>query len=192
MMTWGIGRLGRLLAVGTLLVGSAILTAAPGRSAEGTSRSQQITETVKQIQALQKRLEQLKKAQSTTTTLAASTNNLNPDWVKGLQWRCIGPAAMGGRITAISAYDKDPTTFWIGTAGGGLLKSVNNGVTFEYQFTHESSCSIGDVCVAPSNRNIVWVGTGEGNPRNSVSYGDGVYKSTDEKNGVARVAFARA
>ena len=101
------------------------------------------------------------------------------DWVKELNWRCIGPAAMGGRIVAFSVFEADPTTYWVATASGGLLKTTNNGVTFEHQFDRESTVSIGDVCVAPSDRNIVWVGTGENNPRNSVSYGDGVYKSTD-------------
>ena len=101
------------------------------------------------------------------------------DWVKALKWRSIGPAGMGGRITAISVYEADPTIYWVATASGGLLKTENNGVTFEHQFDHETTVSIGDVCVAPSNQNIVWVGTGENNPRNSVSYGDGVYKSTD-------------
>src|ERR1700682_3813500 len=56
---------------------------------------------------------------------------------------------------------------------------MNNGITFEHQFDKEATVSIGDVCVAPSDSNVVWVGTGENNPRNSVSYGDGVYKSTD-------------
>ena len=103
-----------------------------------------------------------------------------PDsWTKAFTWRCIGPANMGGRITAISVFEADPCTYWVATASGGLLKTTNNGVTFEHQFDHEATVSIGDVCVAPSNKNIVWVGTGENNPRNSVSYGDGVYKSTD-------------
>jgi len=103
-----------------------------------------------------------------------------PDtWSKAFTWRSIGPANMGGRITAIAAYEADPTTYWIATASGGLVKTTNNGVTFEHQFDHESTVSIGDVCVAPSDPNIVWVGTGENNPRNSVSFGDGVYKSTD-------------
>ena len=101
------------------------------------------------------------------------------DWTKAFTWRSIGPANMGGRITAISVYEADPTTYWVATASGGLLKTTNNGVTFEHQFDKEATVSIGDVCVAPSNKNIVWVGTGENNPRNSVSYGDGVYKSTD-------------
>jgi photosystem II stability/assembly factor-like uncharacterized protein len=102
-----------------------------------------------------------------------------PGRLKQLTWRCIGPANMGGRITALAVYEADPTTYWVATASGGLLKTTNNGVTFEHQFDHEATVSIGDVCVAPSDKNIVWVGTGESNPRNSVSYGDGVYKSTD-------------
>ena len=94
-------------------------------------------------------------------------------------WRPIGPANMGGRMTAIAVVDADPTCYYAATASGGLLKTVNNGSTFEHQFDREATVSIGAVAVAPSNRNIVWVGTGEANPRNSVSYGDGVYKSTD-------------
>src|SRR5207244_5682630 len=101
------------------------------------------------------------------------------EWIKALAWRSIGPANVGGRITAISVFEADPTTYWVATASGGLLKTTNNGVTFEHQFDREATVSIGDVAVAQSNRDIVWVGTGENNPRNSVSYGDGVYKSTD-------------
>ena len=99
--------------------------------------------------------------------------------VKSFTWRCVGPANMAGRITAIAVDGADPSCYWVATAGGGLVKTTNNGTTFEHQFDKEATVSIGDVCVAPSNRNIVWVGTGEANPRNSVSYGDGVYKSTD-------------
>src|SRR5215472_7781783 len=109
----------------------------------------------------------------------AADGLLSPEWLKPLTWRCIGPANMGGRITAVSICEDDPTTFWIATASGGLLKTSNNGITFEHQFDREATVSIGDVCVAPSNKDIVWVGAGENNPRNSVSYGDGVYKSTD-------------
>jgi photosystem II stability/assembly factor-like uncharacterized protein len=105
--------------------------------------------------------------------------SLTDNITKSFNWRCVGPAAMSGRVTAISVFEADPTCYWVATASGGLLKTVNNGVTFEHQFDKEATVSIGDVCVAPSNREIVWVGTGENNPRNSVSYGDGVYKSTD-------------
>src|SRR5262245_7529831 len=102
-----------------------------------------------------------------------------PEWIKKMTWRSIGPANMGGRITSLAVCESDPMTYWVATAGGGLLKTINNGITFEHQFDCESTVSIGDVCVAPSDKKIVWVGTGEANPRNSVSYGDGVYKSVD-------------
>lgn len=97
----------------------------------------------------------------------------------GVNWRSIGPANMGGRITSITVYENDPSTWWVSTASGGLLKTVNNGVDFEHQFDDQATVSIGEVEVSQSDPNIVWVGTGENNPRNSVSWGDGVYKSTD-------------
>src|SRR3954451_3786997 len=80
-----------------------------------------------------------------------------PDsWVKSFSWRNIGPANMGGRITAIAVYEADPSTYWIATASGGLVKTTNNGVTFEHQFDREGTVSIGDVCVAPSNKDVIW------------------------------------
>ena len=94
-------------------------------------------------------------------------------------WRSIGPANMGGRITAIAVSEQDNSTWWAATASGGLLKTTNDGNTFEHQFDKEATVSIGDVQVSASNPDIVWVGTGESNPRNSVSWGDGVYKSED-------------
>jgi len=108
-----------------------------------------------------------------------SDGTIPPEVIKGMAWRSIGPANMGGRVTALAIVESDPTTFYIATATGGLLKTVNNGITFEHLFDREATVSIGDVAVAASDPAVVWVGTGENNPRNSVSYGDGVYKSTD-------------
>lgn len=145
----------------------------------------QIEEMRKQIDALNKKLDELSKAsapkKAAEPSKAAGPEALTPgpEWLGSLAWRSIGPANMGGRITALAVCESDPSTFWVATAGGGLLKTVNNGVSFEHQFDREATVSIGDVAVAPSDRNIVWVGTGESNPRNSVSYGDGVYRSTD-------------
>ncbi|MCA9319990.1 MAG: PDZ domain-containing protein, partial [Planctomycetes bacterium] len=100
-------------------------------------------------------------------------------WADALSWRPIGPANMGGRITALAVYEADPKIWWAATASGGLLKTTDDGISFEHQFEHEAVASIGDVAVAQSDPNVVWVGTGENNPRNSVSWGNGVYKSTD-------------
>jgi photosystem II stability/assembly factor-like uncharacterized protein len=150
--------------------------------AQQPPKEKEIAELEKQISELNKKLSDLKTQPAEvakTVAFKEDPNGLPESWAKALQWRSIGPANMAGRITAISVFEADPSTYWIATASGGLLKTVNNGVTFEHQFDKEATISIGDVCVAPSDRNIVWVGTGEANPRNSVSYGDGVYKSTD-------------
>jgi photosystem II stability/assembly factor-like uncharacterized protein len=144
---------------------------------EPAAKDRQIAEIQKQMEELTKKLEALKKEPPKEPE---KPPGLIPDgWLKELSWREIGPAAMGGRIVAISVYAADPCTYWVATASGGLLKTENNGITFTHQFDKEAVVSIGDVCVAPSDKNIIWVGTGESNPRNSVSYGDGIYKSTD-------------
>ena len=100
-------------------------------------------------------------------------------WLQDLGWRSIGPANMGGRITDLAVFPGDSCLWYVATASGGLLKTTNNGVDFEYLFQHEAVSSIGDVAVSASDPDIVWVGTGEENPRNSVSWGNGVYKSID-------------
>ncbi len=96
-----------------------------------------------------------------------------------IEWRHIGPANMGGRVSAILGIPGDPNTFWVGGADGGVWKTTNGGVTFEGQWQNEESYSVGALALAPSDHNVVWLGSGEGDPRNSVSYGNGVYRSTD-------------
>jgi photosystem II stability/assembly factor-like uncharacterized protein len=155
----------------------ALLAISGPTQAEEMSREQQIAELERQIQELTKKLTELRRPPAPPSPPSGPT--IPADWIKTLSWRSIGPATMGGRIVAMAVVESDPTTYWVATASGGLLKTSNNGITFEHQFDREATVSIGDVCVAPSNHDIVWVGTGEHNPRNSVSYGDGVYKSTD-------------
>ncbi|MFT5432907.1 MAG: photosystem II stability/assembly factor-like uncharacterized protein, partial [Myxococcota bacterium] len=96
-----------------------------------------------------------------------------------LEWRHIGPVNMGGRVTAVAGIPGDAKTYWIGGADGGLWKTTNGGTTFEEQWDDARTYSVGALAVAPSDRNVIWLGSGEGDPRNSVSYGDGVYRSTD-------------
>jgi photosystem II stability/assembly factor-like uncharacterized protein len=96
-----------------------------------------------------------------------------------LQFREIGPATPGGRIDDFAVLENNPAVFYVATATGGLLKTTNNGTTFESVFDNEATSSIGDVAIAPNDPNLVWVGTGENNNRQSSSWGDGVYKSTD-------------
>jgi photosystem II stability/assembly factor-like uncharacterized protein len=96
-----------------------------------------------------------------------------------LHFRPIGPASMSGRITDLAVYESNPAIFYVGTAHGGLWKTINAGTTFEAQFQDEGLISIGDVTVSQNNPDLVWVGTGESNNRQSTSWGDGVYKSID-------------
>ncbi|MCH7904087.1 MAG: hypothetical protein IH944_05910 [Armatimonadetes bacterium] len=105
--------------------------------------------------------------------------SIAPELLTALKWRSIGPSVMVGRITDIEGVPSDPSTFYVATATGGLWKTTNAGTTFEALFQNEGSISLGDVAVSKSDPNIVWVGTGEHHARNSVSWGDGVYKSTD-------------
>jgi photosystem II stability/assembly factor-like uncharacterized protein len=99
--------------------------------------------------------------------------------LKGLKPRSIGPAIMGGRVSDIAFDPKNPYAFYYGLATGGLIKTSDNGASFEAIFARQAVASIGAVAVAPSDANVVWVGTGEADDRNSASWGDGVYRSTD-------------
>lgn len=93
--------------------------------------------------------------------------------------RSIGPAVMGGRVSALALDPRQPGTLFVGLGTGGIMKTTDQGVTWAAIFEHEGVASIGDIAIAPSDSSIVWVATGEGNDRNSVSWGNGVYRSTD-------------
>jgi photosystem II stability/assembly factor-like uncharacterized protein len=99
--------------------------------------------------------------------------------LKNLELRNIGPATMGGRIDDYAVDETNPDTIYVGTAAGGVFKTVNGGTTWSPIFDHEVSATIGCITIAPSSHDTVWVGTGEANNRQSASYGYGVYKSLD-------------
>ena len=90
---------------------------------------------------------------------------------KAFRWRNIGPANMSGRISDIEALDNDFTTVLIGSASGGVWKSINAGITWTPIFDTYGAASIGDVAFFQKNPEIIWVGTGEKNPRNSIAWG---------------------
>ncbi len=96
---------------------------------------------------------------------------------KVLKPRSIGPAGMSGRITAIDVINKKPEVIYVGTASGGIWLSRGGGVKWEPIFDNEKVSSIGDLTINQNNPSEIWVGTGEGNPRNSQSSGAGIYKS---------------
>ena len=103
-----------------------------------------------------------------------------PEPFGGLTFRNIGPATMGGRVDDLAVLESNPAVFYVGTASGGLWKTTNSGTTWEVLFDDlDDVVSIGDVAIAPNDANLVWVGTGENNNRQSGSWGNGVYRSID-------------
>ena len=102
-----------------------------------------------------------------------------PTLAAGLQWRAIGPAVTGGRITDLEVPPGSQSVVYVGTASGGVWKSENHGTTWAPIFDDAANLSVGDMAIAPSDPLEVWVGTGEANNRNSSPWGAGVYHSTD-------------
>ncbi len=99
--------------------------------------------------------------------------------LKGMSPRSVGPAGMSGRITAIDVVNDQPNVIYVGAASGGVWKSESEGIEWEPIFDKENLQAIGAITIQQSNPDIIWVGTGEGNPRNSVNGGYGIYKSLD-------------
>ena len=106
-------------------------------------------------------------------------NTSSDPLLSSFRFRSIGPASMGGRLDDIEVAPSDPNVIYIGYAVGGVFKSIDNGVSFEPIFQTYGTASIGDIAIHPTNPDVVYVGTGEPNNRQTSSFGDGIYKSTD-------------
>ncbi|HVT61196.1 MAG TPA: glycosyl hydrolase [Thermoanaerobaculia bacterium] len=132
-------------------------------------------------------------AQAPAATAAAGSEAVEVDsnTFGGLEARSIGPAGMSGRIAAIDAVAEDPLTIYVGSASGGVWKSKDGGTTFKPVFD-DNVQSIGAIAVDPRNAKNVWVGTGESWTRNSVSIGDGVYKSADAGDSWQRMGLEKS
>lgn len=116
---------------------------------------------------------------ATAPFLAAQTADRVGKIFEKFAWRALGPAVMGGRTVDIAVPKSDPSTIYAAVGPSGVWKSENNGITWAPVFHKEATVSVGDIALAPSAPEIVWVGTGEATNRNSVTIGDGVYKSVD-------------
>lgn len=112
-------------------------------------------------------------------TTLAQAQPLDLSDFKNLNIRNIGPANMSGRITAIDAVEQNPNIIYLGAASGGVWKSENGGSAWRPVFDDQPTQNIGAVAIQQSNPSVIWVGTGEGNPRNSMNLGMGVFKSLD-------------
>jgi len=100
----------------------------------------------------------------------------DPKIFSQMKARSIGPAGMSSRIGDIQAVVSDPNIIYVGAATGGVWKSENGGITWQSIFDDQPASSIGSIAIFQQNPSISWVGTGEGNPRNSVGVGNGIYK----------------
>lgn len=122
-------------------------------------------------------------ALSSSTVFAEKPNDDKPIFssstFKAMELRNIGPAYMSGRIADIAIDQNNPSTWYTAVGSGGVWKTTNAGNTWTPIFDKQAVYSIGDVTIAPSNSNIIWVGTGENNGGRHISFGDGVYKSVD-------------
>ncbi|MDO6569034.1 glycosyl hydrolase [Alteromonas sp. 1_MG-2023] len=122
-------------------------------------------------------------ALSCSTVFAEKSNDnksiFSSSTFKAMELRNIGPAYMSGRIADIAIDQNNPSTWYTAVGSGGVWKTTNAGNTWTPIFDKQAVYSIGDVTIAPSNSNIIWVGTGENNGGRHISFGDGVYKSVD-------------
>ena len=118
-------------------------------------------------------------AASALASTSAGAQQSFADQLARLDWRSVGPINNAGRISVVTGVPGDPLTYYVAGANGGIIKTTNGGTTFTPIFDDQGAISIGAIAVAPSDRNVVYVGTGEGNPRNNASVGDGMYKSLD-------------
>jgi photosystem II stability/assembly factor-like uncharacterized protein len=110
---------------------------------------------------------------------SAFAQKIDMELLKGMKPRAIGPAAMSGRVTAVDVVVKDPDVMYVGAASGGVWKTTTGGISWESVFDKETTLSVGAIAIQQDNPSVVWVGTGEGNPRNSLNGGDGIYKTLD-------------
>ena len=106
-------------------------------------------------------------------------DSFNKELLKSFEYRALGPARQGARILTVAAHESDPFTFYLAVASGGVWKTVNNGTTFTPVFDDAGRLTFGALTIAPSNPNVLWVGTGDAACGRLTIIGDGVYKSID-------------
>ena len=118
-------------------------------------------------------------ALSLTICTCLWAQKISLDNFKNWKTRNIGPAGMSGRITAIDVVVNNPDVWYIGAASGGVWKTTNSGANWTPVFDEQPTLNIGAIAIQQSNPSVVWVGTGEGNPRNSLNIGEGIYRTLD-------------
>src|SRR5438105_4271390 len=113
------------------------------------------------------------------STPSPTPSQLTDVLFKNLKARSIGPAVMGGRVSDIAIDPRNPFVFYVALGHGGVFKSGDSGISFDPIFDKQPVLSVGAIAIAPSDSDVIWVGSGEANDRNSSDWGNGVYRTTD-------------
>src|SRR6476661_2615163 len=108
-----------------------------------------------------------------------NAQHISVSQLKALKPRNIGPAGMSGRITAIDVVESNQDIWYVCSASGGVWKTTNAGASWTPVFDEQPTLNMGSIAIQQNNPSVVWAGTGEGNPRNSLNIGAGIYKSLD-------------
>ena len=143
--------------------------------AQGKTTKQKDTKTPAEKASADKNAQ--KPVESASNQPAQEQENKDP--LQYYRFRNLGPAVGGGRVTSVVGVPGKPNIYYAGAAGGGVFATQDGGLTWKAIFEKESTASIGAIALAPSNPNLIWVGTGEKNIRNDVITGKGVYFSSD-------------
>src|SRR5215831_5464968 len=160
-----------------LMLGVSSLLMAQTKSGDRSKKTTGATSAAPQASADKKPAAEGEKAASTAPTKLEDNKSKDP--LENVKFRNLGPAVGGGRVTSVVGIPGKPNVYYIGAAGGGVFMTQDGGLSWKPIFEKESTASIGAIALAPSNPNLIWVGTGEKNIRNDVITGKGVFFSPD-------------
>src|SRR5438045_630456 len=169
----------RTLIIGSISIGSMSLQNPVAGQEEEVRRTEPVTATSPSSAASAAATTPPLSSSVTPSPAPAGPTLLTDVLFKSLKARAIGPAVMGGRVSDIAIDPRNPFIFYVGLGHGGIFKTNDNGVTFQAIFDKQPMLSIGALAIAPSDSDVIWVGTGEANDRNSADWGDGGYRTTD-------------
>jgi photosystem II stability/assembly factor-like uncharacterized protein len=161
----------RTIAILALVLGLSAMLAAQNKAGDRTKKNAGANATAATADK--------KPAAEDKSAATKAEDNKAKDPLENIRFRNLGPAVGGGRVTTVVGIPGKPNVYYVGAAGGGIFMTQDGGLSWKAIFEKESTASIGAIALAPSNPNLIWVGTGEKNVRNDVITGKGVYFSSD-------------
>ncbi|MGZ4895161.1 MAG: hypothetical protein ACXVJ0_01960 [Candidatus Angelobacter sp.] len=172
-------RLFKMIFVLVLALGVHALLMAQSKTGDRSKKSTGANSQAPQASADKKAPGDGDKDAAKSTTPTKLEDNKSKDPLENVKFRNLGPAVGGGRVTSVVGIPGKPNVYYVGAAGGGVFMTEDGGLSWKPIFEKESTASIGAIAIAPSNPNLIWVGTGEKNIRNDVITGKGIYFSPD-------------